>query len=462
MVQLVPGGEHELSHLSDVELLASTRRLVGTSNKLFATLLLHLAEVEARGIHRQRACASLYSYCIYELRMSEDAAARRSSAARLVKAFPALLAAIAAGELHLTGVLMLGPHLTPENHVDVLARAKFRTKKELAKLVRELHPLPPVPDQMEALGPEPRRAASEPTWQEWLSSLGPPVRELPSEERPGTWADASVPSCGEEHAGSAVEGSTERSDHSLEEPDYHCSTDHSLEEPDDHCSTAHGLTAPARCELPPITAPQQYRMQFSTTEEHVRLVERARALLACTAPRCALGELHQQAMQLLVARLEKEKFAVSEPRPATRMGGSSPREQSAPATTASEPAWNKHDIPPAALEQRNRAPRQRGRHVPAGTKREVFLRDAGRCSYVDERGERCRETRYLELHHLQPFAQGGEHVATNVALRCAAHNALAAEEDYGRAVIERKRDSARHDSSRAAHRFESQLDPPTP
>src|SRR6187455_1054954 len=140
IVRLVPGGEHSLSHLADDELLRSTRRLVGASNKPFAQLLLHLAEVETRGIHRTRACASLYTYCIYELRLSEDAAARRSSAARLVKQFPPLFEAIAAGELHLTGLLMLGPHLTPDNHVEVLARAKFRTKKELAKLVRELNP----------------------------------------------------------------------------------------------------------------------------------------------------------------------------------------------------------------------------------------------------------------------------------------------------------------------------------
>jgi hypothetical protein len=81
-------------------------------------------------------------YCIYELRFSEDAAYRRVSAARLVKRFPALYDAIASGELHLTGLLMLGPHLTPENHLDVLGRAKHRTKKELGKLLRALDPLP--------------------------------------------------------------------------------------------------------------------------------------------------------------------------------------------------------------------------------------------------------------------------------------------------------------------------------
>ena len=136
IARLIPGGCVGLAHLSDDELLANTRRLVGKTNQLLAALLLHLAEVEARGAHRTRRCASLYTYCIYELRFSEDAAARRSAAARLVKQFPPLFDAIADGELHLTGLLMIGPHLKPENFAEVLSRAKFRTKKELGKLLR--------------------------------------------------------------------------------------------------------------------------------------------------------------------------------------------------------------------------------------------------------------------------------------------------------------------------------------
>src|SRR5690242_4350802 len=61
-----------LEGLTDAELLAGTRRLVGRSNQLLAELLAHLGEVEARGVHRTRACSSLYAYCIYELRFSED------------------------------------------------------------------------------------------------------------------------------------------------------------------------------------------------------------------------------------------------------------------------------------------------------------------------------------------------------------------------------------------------------
>src|SRR5207342_2528364 len=122
-----------LASISDDELFATVQHLTARSNVALADLLAHLGEVERRGVHRLRACASLYTYCIYELRLSEDAAARRSAAARFVKQFPALFDAVAEGELHLTGLLMIGPHLTLENQVEVLGRAKFRTKKELAK-----------------------------------------------------------------------------------------------------------------------------------------------------------------------------------------------------------------------------------------------------------------------------------------------------------------------------------------
>jgi hypothetical protein len=87
--------------LSDDDLLTGTRQLIGRSNQLLARLLAHLGEVEARGIHRERACASLYTYCVHELRMSEDAAFRRARAAKFARQFPRVLEAIGAGELHL-------------------------------------------------------------------------------------------------------------------------------------------------------------------------------------------------------------------------------------------------------------------------------------------------------------------------------------------------------------------------
>ena len=52
---------YNLDHVSNSELHLSTRRLVGRSNQILAALLAHLGEIEARGIHRERACASLHT-----------------------------------------------------------------------------------------------------------------------------------------------------------------------------------------------------------------------------------------------------------------------------------------------------------------------------------------------------------------------------------------------------------------
>src|SRR5215469_9342306 len=82
-----------------------------------------------------------------------------------------------------------------------------------------------------------------------------------------------------------------------------------------------------------------------------------------------------------------------------------------------------------------RPPRRRGRHVPAAVRRAGFERDGGRCSYVDATGRRCAETHRLEFHHLTPFARNGTHAPSNLTLRCAPHNALAAEEDFGAELI---------------------------
>src|SRR6185503_16381164 len=112
-----------LKTLSDDELHATVRRLTARSNLALADLLAYLGEVELRGIHRTRACASLYTYCIYELRMSEDAAFRRSKAARIVREHPEVRDLIAKGELHLTGLLMIGPYLGGRRHREILERA---------------------------------------------------------------------------------------------------------------------------------------------------------------------------------------------------------------------------------------------------------------------------------------------------------------------------------------------------
>jgi hypothetical protein len=492
--------EHSLDRLSDSELLAATRSLVGRSNQLLAALLAHLGEVEARGIHRIRACSSLYTYCIHDLRLSEDEAYRRVAASRLVRRFPALLEAIASGELHLTGLLMLGPHLTENNISEVLRRAKHRTKKEVAALVRVLDPLPDVPARIDPLGPAPTLLTSgAPSWPTFVRALCP-VRELAPGDRPRDWVakdespvsndegqvikrvpgeQGPVPSDAEgaEQMGGAPLGTAEAR---LAEPG-------SVEAP-----------APARLE------PQRYRVQFTASEEYVRLVDEAKALLAHASLRVGLDEIHLRALRVLVTELKKRKYAVtSEPRksdhsappssaPSNPAPSSSAPSNPAPPSSAQPgrgrfgPGLSGHaptaasSEPPQAIKselgttKQPQPPRQRGkcessepqqaakvevelhtveqpqphqreRYVPAALRRAVFERDGGRCTYVSASGERCPETHALELHHLRAYALGGEHSEENLAYRCHAHNALAAEEDFGRDVVDERRDSLGHE-----------------
>ncbi len=484
-----PRRQHSLAQLSDAELLEGTRRLVGRSNHLLAELLVHLAEVEARGIHRTRACSSLYAYCIYELRFSEDEAFRRVAAARLVKRFPVLLDALASGELHLTGLLMLGPHLTEANLVEVLARAKHRTKRELARLVRILDPLPAVPARIEPLGPAPARLVpSEPTWQEFIDSACP-VRELAPGDRPREWtegANDAVPGSEEQarktvgwSAGAGTTGNASASGCASAGASGRASAGASMDAPN-HCEETM-VTAPVRVEPAPLgrLEAERYKVQFTATEEYVRLVEEAKALLSHAVPNMTLEELQMRAMRALVVELKKKKYAASRA-PALSSAPCSVNGTSAPAhevdsadglpraasmarndrpdtlgRTSARPGSTDALPDAAAGTRRERADtldhhdqqhtRRRGRHIAAAVRRTVFERDGSRCTYLDANGTRCRETHRLEFHHLMPFASGGDHRAANLTLRCAAHNALAAEEDFGRELIEDRKTSLVHE-----------------
>ena len=147
-----------LESISDDRLLERVEVVVARSNQLTAELLAYLAEVETRGLHLRQACSSLFAFCVERLHMSESAAGKRITAMRVARRFPVVLEMLAGAEIHLTTVNMLAAHLTEENHVDVLARARHRSKREIERLMAELAPRPDVPSQVVTL---PRRAAAQ-------------------------------------------------------------------------------------------------------------------------------------------------------------------------------------------------------------------------------------------------------------------------------------------------------------
>jgi len=133
------------ANVSDDELLCELKRIVGKGQQLEAELLVQLAEVDARRLYLREACSSMFVYCTRVLHFSESAAYHRIAAARAARSYPALLEQLEAGEIHLSGITLLAPHLTPENHLDLLSRAKHQSKRAIELLVADVRPRPAAP-----------------------------------------------------------------------------------------------------------------------------------------------------------------------------------------------------------------------------------------------------------------------------------------------------------------------------
>ena len=77
----------------------------------------------------------------------------------------------------------------------------------------------------------------------------------------------------------------------------------------------------------------------------------------------------------------------------------------------------------AAHERSAARPGAPSRYIPAAVKREVWRRDQGCCSYVDQASGRGCGSRYrLQIDHIVPFALGGDAQPANLRLRCEAHH----------------------------------------
>jgi len=135
--------------MSDGELVTRLAELVRDERRLTAAVLAHLGEVEARRLYLPAACSSMFVHCTRVLGMSEDQAFKRIQAARAVRRFPVVAAAVEDGRLHLTAVVRLAPHLADENAEELVAEASGKRKAEIEVLLARLAPRPDVPERLE-------------------------------------------------------------------------------------------------------------------------------------------------------------------------------------------------------------------------------------------------------------------------------------------------------------------------
>jgi 5-methylcytosine-specific restriction endonuclease McrA len=181
------------------------------------------------------------------------------------------------------------------------------------------------------------------------------------------------------------------------------------------------VTQKPRQALEPLSE-ARYRLQLNVTASMREKLELARALLSHSVPSGDFAELLERALDELLAKTQKQRFAQTK----------SPRR-----ATSAKPAGKRKS---RVVVRRTATVRE---HIPNAIRREVVARDGFRCTFVGEDGCRCTASSFLQIHHEQPWAKGGESSVGNLRLLCASHNRLLAEQDFGRDMTASRRDEGR-------------------
>lgn len=400
----------EVGRVTDAELVRQLECLVKADRALTAKLLVHLGELAERELYLARGYSSMFDYCRSALQMSEAEAYLRIQAAKAGRRFPLVLVRLAAGLVHLSGIKLLAPHLTEENHVRLLDRVRGMSKKQIEGLIAELAPKPDVPARM---------------------------RKVPSRRAP------TAGSLLESRPLSAAAQSSTTDSRSVDSPTA-VATTFALQFPaKPEADVAAGLKVFAL--QPPharastkALSPGRFKLEVTLGQEAHDKLEQLQELLRHQNPTGDLARIVERALSELLERETKRRFAQTksaEPRVADKL------DQAKHETEAT-------DSLPRVSREIDRADHVKGtadarpvgsRYIPREVVREVYARDAGQCTFVSAEGRRCSARGFVELHHHETtFARGGKPTADNLRLACRAHNKFLAQRDYGREFMQRK------------------------
>ncbi len=265
-----------LAHLSNHELLEQVKLLAHHEREVTAALIAHLGELDQRRLYLAEGCSSLFAYCTQVLHLSEYAAYGRIQAARAARKFPVILALLADGAVTLTTVGLLAPLLTPENHAEVLRRARHKSKRQVEELVAQLCPKPGVPVS---------------------------VRRLPTPSlTPASTAALPEAAVDSQAVGNAPGAESQP----LVTPE-----------------PTPALTPARRAVVAPL-APQCYRVQFTATADTYQKLQLAQDMLRHQIPDGDLGEIFDRALTALLQNVSRQKLAATDrPREGGGTGSSS-------------------------------------------------------------------------------------------------------------------------------------------
>lgn len=343
------------SDLSNHELLSRLDQVIALERSNTAEMLALIAEVDERMLFLPAGYPSMVTYCEGKLGLSQDSAFKRIHVARAAQKFPAILDAVADGRLHLAGVYQLVPHLRLDNAEELLQAAEHKTKAEIRLM---------------------------------LARRFPRSESLPMAHRvPRTVASASHESVPAEE-GQLVSSTVGESRDQLAPGQVHEQV--------------------ARSRMEPI-ALERFELHLSMGQGTHDKLEYARDLLSHNDPSGDLASVIDRALDALIQRLEKQRFAAA----------------SKPRTGTTRTGRNAHGI-------------------PAHVRRAVWKRDGGACTFVGESGHRCGSRRLVQFDHRVPVARGGKSTVENVRLLCGPHNQLEAERVFGAGFMSEKRAGTRN------------------
>jgi hypothetical protein len=380
---------YDLGHLSISELVHEGRLTAKRERGETATLLAFIAEIDARGVYVPAGYSSLFTFCVREFELSEDAANRRIQAARAAGRFPFLFEALDDGRLNLTAIRLLAPHLTPENARDLVASASGRSMTDIQRLIAQRFPLEQAPKTKQIVRAIPSRSVGVPVSRQ----VDPLFQGLNDSSAPSEAPTGAANGAG--HAPTVrVEASSDRSPQS---------------------------SAPSVPRHPTFpVAPERYLVRFTVARSTHDKLRYAQMLASHSNPGGSIERIVDEALDLFIEHKEKQKFAKTDrPRPRERSVSS------AASTPAQNPAPNR-------------------RYIPAEVRRAVWKRDRGQCTFVSSDGRRCESRSFLEFDHIDPVARGGKATVERLRLRCRTHNQYEAEESFGADFMRAKREEARH------------------
>jgi len=243
-------------------------------------LLVHLGEIDERKLYLDQGFPSMFAFCVGELGFSEDVAYNRIMVAQAARRMPGILHAVRSGRVHLAGLRVLAPHLTIENHGNVLAEAASKSKREIEELVARLSPQPPVATVVRKLSGRPEAPPEAP--------LALPFGAAPTMSPAEPPAPATVPP-----------------------------------------------PSPVRAERRDAIAPlaeDSYKFQFTGTRACRDKLRQVQDLLRHRIPDGDVGTIFEKSLDLMIAHLKKERFAQG------RKARQVPNKESSPSSSRRVPA----------------------------------------------------------------------------------------------------------------------------